>query len=79
MSHPLCLFLGVSVWLVCAVLSAGITFAWFQDNPEFSSIAKQDYRMDLLVAWSAGLSLGPIYLLAIFFFSDFCKYGWRLK
>ena len=62
-------------YLICGLLSAGITFAYFQD--EYPSIAKRDYKKDCFFAYLIGLIGGPCGLLVGIFFTKFAKHGIR--
>jgi len=66
------LFLGF--WLVCAVLSSGITFAYYQD--QYPIQAKEHIREDLATGVFIGLA-GPIGLIMSFLLSGFAKHGIR--
>ena len=62
---------------ICGVLSAGISFAWFQGKwPELAERYRQE---DLGNAWLGGLLFGPISLGVEIFTSGFAKYGLRWK
>jgi MFS family permease len=68
-------------WLVCGVLSAGITFAWFQgDYTDHRYVWRQNmgWRQDLGCAILLGLIGGPVGLVIVFCLSGFCEDGWRL-
>lgn len=67
----------IVIWVVCAILSAGIEFAYWQGK--YPEIAKDEYQEDLGVSLLRGMTMGPISLIMIFFLTGFCKYGWRLK
>lgn len=64
----------IAGWLCCAVLSAGIYFAHFQEK--FPTIAKQQYRQDLAMAWMWGLFFAPMSLVLGIFLSGFLQHGW---
>lgn len=59
-------------WIVCGVLTYGITFAYFQKK--YPIIARESYREDMGIAVFYGL-LGPIGLFVILVSSGFAKYG----
>lgn len=61
MDKYLLLFL---IWIICAVLSHGILFAWCQRHPP-KYLAEQNYRQDIICSIVIGLLLGPIALVII--------------
>lgn len=70
------LALGVAFWLCSGVASAGYLFAYFQG--EYPLIAAQDYRRDLLMAWTTGVMAGPTGLIYVASMGGF-QHGWRLR
>lgn len=67
----------VIVWLACAVLTAGMDFAYFQGK--FPTIAKESRREHMGSAWLSGLLFGPLGTVIVFFCTGFAKHGWRLR
>jgi hypothetical protein len=65
------------VWLLCACLTYGINFGYFQR--EFAGIAEITRRSDMAMAMAFGLFLGPLGLLVSFFLSGFCQHGLKFK
>jgi len=66
------------VWIVCGVLTYGVTFAYFwrkfpllQDEP---SELRRDRNFAILTACT-----GPIGLLTAIFCSDFARYGLKFR
>ncbi len=59
--------------LGCAVLTAGISFAYSQR--EWPLIAKKQYREDLALSWGISLFGGPVALLVALFMTGFVKHG----
>jgi len=62
-------------WLICAVLTAGMSFAYFEEK---YPIAKNDKRENLGESLIFGLVFGPFGVIVVFFLSGFAKRGWRL-
>jgi len=63
--------------LSCAVLSAGMVFAYVQK--EWSSLAKEEYRQDLSKSWGISLIGGPISLAVAFFMTGFVEHGFKWR
>ena len=70
------LLLGIGIWVVCSVLSYGLSFAYFQRK--YPMLAKRDYRRDMLVCVVISL-VGPMSLiLTLINFRSF-KYGMKFR
>lgn len=69
-------FLVLLAYIVCAVLTYGITLAYFQY--EFKLLAVEQYKNDVSFALIMSL-FGPIGLTGAFLFSDFAKHGLKFK
>lgn len=63
-------------WIICGVLAYGITFTWNQGH--WDTLAKDWYGRDMGFSIFVGL-FGPIGLIAMFFISEFAKYGLKFK
>ena len=63
----------IVAWLVCATIAASITLGYFQRK--YPSIAKTNYREDLVMSWFFGLLFAPVVMVQSFFMSGFCQYG----
>ena len=73
----LLLLLFIEIWILCGILAAGISFAYWQGAYSFRS--KENKLLDLIFSLTWGLLFGPIFLIIAFIGSGFAKYGWRLK
>lgn len=63
--HLFFLWFAIIGWIVCGVLSFGLSFAYFQRA--YPMFAEAVYRTDWIESFVCGL-FGPIGLLATFFF-----------
>jgi hypothetical protein len=61
------------IHIVCGLLSAGISFAWWQK--EWPNTAEYEYWGDMIYSYTFGISLGPIQLLTAIVQSKFAKHG----
>lgn len=60
-------------YLICAYISAGINYAYFQR--EFPVGAKQDKGLDLVICWLLSMIFSPVALFLTYFLTDFAKHG----
>jgi hypothetical protein len=59
-------------WLICGILTYGISLAYFQRT--FPTIAQEMVREDMGISCIFGL-FGPLGLVILFFFSGFAQCG----
>lgn len=65
-------------YLTCSVVSFGIVFGHFQNNPNWKSIAEEGYRSDMGLALYVAL-FGPIGLIVSILLTGFCPYGLKFR
>ena len=70
------ILLVLIIWLICGILTYGITFAYMQE--EYPLVAEIGYEADRNFAILLGIC-GPIGLLVSFFRSGFAKHGLKFK
>ena len=66
----------IVIWIICGILTYGITFGYFQGG--WPEISEKGYRQDMSFSVFFGL-LGPIGLIISFFISGFAEYGLKFK
>jgi len=76
------IIIGIIVWLACALIVAGYSFAHFQAR--FPEIAKEQHAADQWFCFSMAFLFGPIALLAwwivgLLHGENHFDSGWRLK
>ena len=70
------ILLGIGIWVVCSVLSYGLSFAYFQRK--YPALAKRDYKKDMLTCafWSL---FGPMSIVAMIINIRSFKYGLKFR
>lgn len=66
----------ITIWIICAVCTLGITVAYFQER--FPPIKKETYWGDVKTGIILGV-MGPLALIMTYFLSEKMKYGWYIK
>ena len=61
-------------WILCGILGYGIDFAYFQGKYPDKNMEREDMGQAMLMSFG-----GPIFLVAVFFYTGFAKYGLRFK
>jgi len=70
------IIIGIALWVICGVLSYGITFAFYQK--QFPTIAKEHYDAHKSFATKMAM-FGPINLLAALIVYGGYKHGFKWK
>ena len=67
----------VIVYLICAVLIAGMFFAYFTGKWPEHAESREELGYAIFIGLLGALS-GPIGVLVVFLISGFAEYGWKL-